>query len=538
MTRSRSVAPSSSSSRCSEMHGAPVQSRTSLGLALALALGWSAPAQAQQCRLDAVDTATLVPDKGGYIRFTATATEADGTPIKAAQIDGDTIKAYADDKIILPSAERPTLVQPFADTQDGAAFLVILAAHEDYLPVDPDGGAEGFDTIPKPFDWALDGLYQFVSSLRQQDSIAVYCYNRDGFSRIVTFGEGGKGKADMIRSAAISACRIIQPQGKAGDAPVAPSLYSGLRRELAGAVGTELAERKEKRRFVVLMSDGNDEVAKQPAGKVAIDGDIDRIRVRSKEIGAPIFTIAYDTIDERNYGFLSALATGTDGEQLAISPNSVRLDTDVVDAWRLLADRFLQQLVIEFHPDLGEFEVQQMASFSMEIQSKGAVIKCLPAIKRPVPDLPARWGRWLMIAGMIAGGLLLLFALYKLIALWIRKRNERPDKEVVYVPVESDPTGPMKGKLLITKGPLAGEVFPLTEEVSTIGRQEGNTIVIDDTTVSRRHAGIRVQDLRFELADLGSASGVFVNGRKISQCFLRDGDEIRIGDTELVFQLR
>jgi len=85
---------------------------------------------------------------------------------------------------------------------------------------------------------------------------------------------------------------------------------------------------------------------------------------------------------------------------------------------------------------------------------------------------------------------------------------------------------------------MAGEVFPLTEEIVTIGSVDGNHVVIYDDGVSKRHAGIKIEDMRYELADFGSTNGTWVNGRKINKQFLRDNDEIRVGNTTIEFTLK
>ena len=52
-------------------------------------------------------------------------------------------------------------------------------------------------------------------------------------------------------------------------------------------------------------------------------------------------------------------------------------------------------------------------------------------------------------------------------------------------------------------GPMANQTLPLTEAVTTIGSVAGNTVVLADPAVSRKHAGIRKVDSDYELADLG-----------------------------------
>ena len=85
-------------------------------------------------------------------------------------------------------------------------------------------------------------------------------------------------------------------------------------------------------------------------------------------------------------------------------------------------------------------------------------------------------------------------------------------------------------------GPMANQTLPLSEEVTTIGSVAGNTVVLADPAVSRKHAGIRKIDSNYELADLGSTNGVYVNGHKVPKKTLAPGDIIRVGNTEAVFK--
>jgi len=91
-------------------------------------------------------------------------------------------------------------------------------------------------------------------------------------------------------------------------------------------------------------------------------------------------------------------------------------------------------------------------------------------------------------------------------------------------------------RLEFLMGPLAGQTIPLTVEVTTLGSVAGNTIVLSDPAVSRKHIGIRWTGQAFELADLGSTNGVYVNGHKMPKKNLVSGDIMRIGNTEFVFR--
>jgi hypothetical protein len=85
-------------------------------------------------------------------------------------------------------------------------------------------------------------------------------------------------------------------------------------------------------------------------------------------------------------------------------------------------------------------------------------------------------------------------------------------------------------------GPMANQTLQLSEEVTTIGSVAGNTVVLADPAVSRKHAGIRKVNGLYELADLGSTNGVYVNGHKVPKKTLEPGDIIRVGNTEAVFK--
>jgi len=92
-------------------------------------------------------------------------------------------------------------------------------------------------------------------------------------------------------------------------------------------------------------------------------------------------------------------------------------------------------------------------------------------------------------------------------------------------------------RLEFVVGPLAGQIVSLKEEVTTIGSVAGNTVVLSDPAVSRKHIGIRRVNGKYELADLGSTNGVYVNGHRMAKKLLEAGDIMRVGNTEMVFRV-
>jgi len=88
-------------------------------------------------------------------------------------------------------------------------------------------------------------------------------------------------------------------------------------------------------------------------------------------------------------------------------------------------------------------------------------------------------------------------------------------------------------RLLCVEGPDKGKAFDITEEGATIGREGGLGVALEDDSVSREHAEIRVSEEGVEVVDLGSSNGTLLNGRSISRDPLRIGDRIQLGDTVL-----
>lgn len=90
-------------------------------------------------------------------------------------------------------------------------------------------------------------------------------------------------------------------------------------------------------------------------------------------------------------------------------------------------------------------------------------------------------------------------------------------------------------RLVAVSGPLKGTVFPISGFFS-VGRSPENTLRIEDSQVSRRHAVIEQLARGTILRDLGSGNGTFVGGRKITEYRLSAGDTIRIGTSQLTFE--
>lgn len=79
-------------------------------------------------------------------------------------------------------------------------------------------------------------------------------------------------------------------------------------------------------------------------------------------------------------------------------------------------------------------------------------------------------------------------------------------------------------------------VVPLREDVVHLGRGLTADVRLDDATVSRKHAVIVRRDDTVVILDDRSMNGVWVNGERVQEATLGDGDEITFGRVRLHFR--
>jgi predicted component of type VI protein secretion system len=86
-------------------------------------------------------------------------------------------------------------------------------------------------------------------------------------------------------------------------------------------------------------------------------------------------------------------------------------------------------------------------------------------------------------------------------------------------------------RLIVRTGPNPGVVIDLTKEVSMMGRDVTNDVVLGDAEVSRQHARITRTPAGYVLEDLGSTNGTFVNGDRLAAPrVLNAGDLLGLGE--------
>jgi pSer/pThr/pTyr-binding forkhead associated (FHA) protein len=97
----------------------------------------------------------------------------------------------------------------------------------------------------------------------------------------------------------------------------------------------------------------------------------------------------------------------------------------------------------------------------------------------------------------------------------------------------AEPAGP--GRYIEIQGPERALLIPLAGEAVHIGRGLSAGLRLDDNSVSRRHAILVPRPAGARVLDDRSANGTFVNGRRVQQAELSNGDVIVLGRVVLRF---
>ncbi len=91
--------------------------------------------------------------------------------------------------------------------------------------------------------------------------------------------------------------------------------------------------------------------------------------------------------------------------------------------------------------------------------------------------------------------------------------------------------------LRVCKGSYAGQVFKLTKDLITIGRDPDCDVFLNDMTVSREHCKLEKRSNSVYLTDMNSLNGTWVNGAVVSEAELFDGASLQVGTFVMVLEM-
>jgi len=102
-------------------------------------------------------------------------------------------------------------------------------------------------------------------------------------------------------------------------------------------------------------------------------------------------------------------------------------------------------------------------------------------------------------------------------------------------PPAAKPAEAQVAKLVAIDDDLGAREFPLQAQ-TFVGRTPDNHVRINKPTVSRRHAQVSQGDKGWQVKDLRSENGTYVNGEKVTEKNLADGDRVHFGTVRLIFR--
>ncbi len=91
-----------------------------------------------------------------------------------------------------------------------------------------------------------------------------------------------------------------------------------------------------------------------------------------------------------------------------------------------------------------------------------------------------------------------------------------------------------RASVVVLAGDRMGEMFPLNDGRTSIGRGLQADVRINDEGISRTHAIVECEDEEYYLSDAGSTNGTFANGKRVDRYPLQEGDKIQIGASSVL----
>jgi len=138
------------------------------------------------------------------------------------------------------------------------------------------------------------------------------------------------------------------------------------------------------------------------------------------------------------------------------------------------------------------------------------------------------------------------FFVVVIVVVWVVLRGRNKDAASPKAAGGGDPAskaGPSSGVrlnwLVGVAGPVDGKTFHMGERTVTIGRGVSNFVQItDDGNASRVHCQLKPTRDGVEVKDMDSGNGTFVNGEKVTEVLLKQGERLKVGDSEFIYHRR
>jgi Mg-chelatase subunit ChlD len=468
--------------------------------------------------------------------------------LRALDNRGQSIEGLKKEDFLVQTSEQVTSTQrltPFSDTQEGTDLVLIL---------DTSGTMKGI-----PLEDAKSAIAELLQYATSDDRFTIITFNNDahltaelGIDRqsltyLVEEIEVA-GTQSVLFKAVVRGIRYLQDKGRVG------------------------------RRAVMVVSDGHDE----SSGAYTLDDCIREARMGD----IPVFSLGFSKGQEIYLENLEKMAERTGG-RYAYAATSGELSRLYQDMYERLRKQYI--LICQAPQNLQE---RQQYPLRISLRHRGQLTTVSSVFTTPRIPIPPEPEKKSSSLSWLGGGILLSLAGGGGFWWWSRKKKggaknpgkqkakkegtqpargkdtasaqestqESPQKPVEKQDLASSPSGAetslekeipkrRRGDTVLMQRPVLwaelvemveareGERFPLWGERVGIGTRPGNDIALKDQAISGNHVWLIKSGGRVELEDRDSTNGTFVNGERVKKTDLRDGDRIRMGVSEFIFQL-
>jgi len=410
-------------------------------------------------------------------------------------------------------------ITQFKKSEEGAAFVLLVNNYRGYGPV---------------FEQQKKGLQAFVRGMRARDVAAIVTYA----DKVVPLVDWTSDKDELLQ-----ALNTIPAPEKPKEVFI-DAVITALDRFPFPDENPNFP----RRRAIVMMSDALDQGL---ADKAYLAKRIKKdLAPKAKALMVKFYGLGYSIESTEGLRLMSMLAKNFGGSYKEVRESELNR---LPDFFTNMLDAIYGQYIISFVTD--DLDHEEQHTVQVNINHKGKSIESVPLEFKPpeVPGLLPWWGWLLVILGGVLG-LVLLIGIIVAIAKRPKKQaddddddddDEVGDKACPVCGEEMLPedkvcevcvSEPHSAELIVVGGPWDGFIYIINQEITSIGSREGD-ILIEDPTVSGKHAGVKMDDLKFELADFGSTNGTYVNGKRITKQFLKDGDSVKFGNIDMKFKL-